>query len=308
MAVPEFSRFIRPALELLADGQPRHVNEIEAGIVPAFHLGQADLEDRTPSGSITRVRDRTQWALTYLRQARLIEPAGRGVSRITARGAEYLKRAPEVIKPALLEEFEEFRAFHRRSRPKGGNGAPTQEDAVAPPQPETPEEAIASAFVEHNAALAEQVLDRVKSMTPAFFERLIVQLMLKLGYGGIADDAGSTLGRSGDGGVDGVIKLDKLGLENVYLQAKRWGDGVVGRKEVQAFVGALSGQGASKGVFITTSTFSADARRYAADNKAFKLSLVDGRELSRLMMECDLGVALVLRYDVKRIDSDYFTE
>lgn len=145
-------------------------------------------------------------------------------------------------------------------------------------------------------------------MPPAFFEQLIVQLMLSLGYGGSVEDAGQTLGKSGDGGVDGVIKQDKLGLDNIYLQAKRWNEGTVGSKEVQAFVGALSGQGASKGVFITTSTFSKAAKDYTKLNHAFKVSLVDGLELARLMIDHNLGVSLVQRYDVKRIDSDFFTE
>jgi restriction system protein len=151
-------------------------------------------------------------------------------------------------------------------------------------------------------------LDRVKAMPPAFFEQLIVKLMLRLGYGGTADDAGQTLGKSGDGGVDGVINQDKLGLEKIYLQAKRWTDGTVGRPEIQRFIGALTGQHATKGVFITTSTFSQEAKEFARFVPNFKISLVDGVELARLMIEHNLGVALVERYEVKRVDSDFFSE
>lgn len=152
------------------------------------------------------------------------------------------------------------------------------------------------------------MLDQIRLLTPVFFEQLIVKLMLRLGYGGTADDAGQTLGKSGDGGVDGVINQDKLGLEKIYLQAKRWTDGTVGRPEIQRFIGALSGQGASKGVFITTSTFSQEAREFARIVPNFKISLVDGVELARLMIEHDLGVSLVERYEVKRVDSDFFSE
>lgn len=171
----------------------------------------------------------------------------------------------------------------------------------------TPEDAMDRAFREYDAALADEVLEAVKAMSPAHFERLIVELMLALGYGG-TEDAGRRLGGTGDGGVDGVIDQDKLGLDKVYLQAKRWADNTVGRKEVQAFVGALSGMGATKGVFITSSSFSAQAEAYTRDNKSFSLSLVSGLELAKLMIQHDIGVVMRQRYELKRLDSDYFGE
>lgn len=313
MPVPEFYRFIRPALALLADGQSRHLSDVENTLADQFQLSAEDREELTPSGRCTRVYDRTQWALTYLRQAKLVESAGRGVSRITARGMDYLKTCSETIRPIDLAVFPEFVAFQTRSRVAASNGqqAPPngeKSQVVSVAEKATPEEAMGAAYTALNSALAQDLLERVKAMPPVFFEQLIVKLMLGLGYGGTADDAGQTLGKSGDGGVDGVINQDKLGLEKIYLQAKRWTDGTVGRPEIQRFIGALSGQGASKGVFITTSTFSQEAKEFARFVPNFKISLVDGVELARLMIEHDLGVSLVERYEVKRVDSDFFSE
>jgi restriction system protein len=242
-----------------------------------------------------------QWALTYLRQAGLVETAGRGISQITPQGLHYLPRAPAAITPDDLMEFPEFVAFKQRTSrpPESGPGVVEQSAG-------TPEETIAAAYKEHSAALAEEVLVAVKAMSPARFERLIVDLMLAMGYGG-TEDAGRVLGRSGDEGVDGVIDQDKLGLDKIYLQAKKWTDAPVGRKDVQAFVGALSGQGAAKGVFITSSTFSQGAQEYARANKSFSISLVDGIELARLMIAHGLGVAVQETYVLKRVDSDFFT-
>lgn len=312
MSVPEFYRFIRPSLEALKDGQ--EISIVKMGEILAHNLGLTpeDVEELTASGATTRLKDRTQWALTYLRQAQLIEIAGRGISRITPRGLQYLPTAPQVIKTSDLLQFPEFAAFRQKSAPKS-NGIAIQEAqnknmVSSADEKTTPDDTIAAAYKEQKAELAQEILERVKEMPPAFFERLIVQLMLRLGYGSAVEDAGKTLGKSGDGGVDGVIKQDKLGLDNIYLQAKRWDESSVGSKEIQAFVGALSGHGASKGVFITTSSFTKAALDYARNNHAFKLSLVDGIELATLMVDHDLGVSLVSRYDVKRIDSDFFSE
>ncbi len=308
MPIPEFFHFFRPCLEMLADGQPHYWRDIESRLIERFHLTPEEQAELIPSGRKTRVADRVQWALTYLRQAGLAESTERGWNKITPRGSEYLRRAPALITPDDLMEFDEFAAFAARSRerraspavPLAASGSPV---AVV----RTPQEAIAAAYDEHNTALAQDALQRVKAMTPARFEKLIVDLMLGLGYGGTSG-SGRTLGRTGDEGVDGVINQDKLGLEKIYLQAKRWDTRTVGRVELQAFVGALNGQGATKGVFITSSTFSQEARDYAARTMNFKISLIDGLELARLMIENDLGVALEQRYDVKRIDSDFFLE
>jgi restriction system protein len=305
MAVPSFKYFIRPCLESLESGSVLHWKQVQDFCVDALGLTEEDLEELVPSGVRTRVADRVQWALTYLRQAGLIEKAGRGKTRITDTGLEYLPRAPEVITPSDLKR--EFPAFADFAARKSSNGEVSADAEVANADSDeaTPEERMSAAHAEHEDALAEEVLEAVRSMTPARFERLIVQVLLALGYGG-TEESGRTLGRSGDEGVDGVIDMDKLGLEQIYLQAKRWTDNSVGRKEVQAFVGALSGQGATKGVFITSSTFTQHAIDYARDIKTCSLSLVDGIELARLMIKNDIGVSTQHRYELKKLDSDFF--
>ncbi len=313
MPIPEFYHFIRPALELHKDGQPVSMKQVESALADKFSIPPEEREELLPSGRSTRLYSRVQWASTYLRQAKLLESVGRGVNKITARGTQFLQTAPAVIKPSNLAVYPEFVAFQQGSgivaNATSVQAISLATDIVASANDKvTPEESIEASYQTLKDALAQEILERVKAMPPAFFEQLIVQLMLSLGYGGSVEDAGQTLGKSGDGGVDGVIKQDKLGLDNIYLQAKRWNEGTVGSKEVQAFVGALSGQGASKGVFITTSTFSKTAKEYTKLNHAFKVSLVDGLELARLMIDHNLGVSLVQRYDVKRIDSDFFTE
>lgn len=303
MAVPDVQQFFRPILDIMADGKARNADELEDILAKQFRLSADDRTEMLPKVKRTRLRSNVLWALTYLRQARLVESVSRGVSKITKRGKDYVKRAPAYVGVRELKEFPELVDFLQRSRP-------IKKDATEPSEVEvtgkTPEESMEDAYQQHKAALAEQVLERVKGMQPSDFEQLIVDLMLRLGYGGAGMDSGKTLGKSGDSGVDGVIDQDKLGLDKIYLQAKRWTEGTVGRKEIQAFVGAISGQGAIKGVFITTSSFSKDAREYAERERNFKVSLIDGSELAGLMIEYDLGVALVGRYDVKRIDSDFF--
>lgn len=312
MAVPEFYHFIKPALALHKDGKPRPLQNIKAALAQELHLTTEDCAELTPSGSTTRFIDRVHWALTYLRQAGLIKSVARGITQITDAGLKYLPDSPAVIKPSDLKQFPAFVAFAT-----GSKAAKSSEPSVLPPNtpvplplPEqaTPEELVAETYATLRESLAEEVLERVKAMPPAFFERLIVQLMLRLGYGGGAAEAGEAIGKSGDGGVDGVINEDKLGLDKIYLQAKRWDNGTVGSKDVQAFVGALSGQGASKGVFITTSVFSKQAKDYVRSMHNFKVSLIEGIELARLMIDYELGVSLVQRYDVKRINSDFFAE
>lgn len=313
MAIPEFYYFIKPALELHKDGKPVSMKQAEGTLAELLSISPTDREEVLPSGRSTRLYSRVQWALTYLRQAKLLESVGRGINQITDRGREFLPTSPAVIRPSDLTKYPEFVKFQR------GNAALSSDPLIksadmlvdvsaVTSDTVTPEESIEAAYQTLKDALAQEILERIKAMPPAFFEQLIVQLMLSLGYGGTMSDAGQTLGKSGDGGVDGVIKQDKLGLDKIYLQAKRWTEGSVGSKDVQAFVGALSGQGASKGVFITTSTFSKAAKDYTKLNHAFKVSLVDGLELANLMVDHNLGVSLVQRYDVKRIDSDFFDE
>jgi len=313
MAVPEFFHFIRPTLESLADGEVRHWSELEPVLATRLGLTSQDLAEMLDSGTRTRVADRTQWALTYLRQALLVERAGRGRSRITERGRAYLMRAPEVVRPDDLREFPEFAEFQQRTSRSARSGARDAGSAGADgghaghDAHETPDARMESAYAEHQAALETELLAGVKGLTPADFERLIVQLMMRLGYG-LSGGAGRVTGGSGDGGIDGVIDEDKLGLDKIYLQAKRWSDATVGRQEVQRFVGALTGHGATKGVFITASQFSHGAEEYAEGLKQLTLSLIDGRRLVQLMAEHDLGVTPTRKFVLKRVDLDALSE
>lgn len=311
MPVPEFFHFMKPALRLLSDGNDYRNREIEILLARQLNLTEVEQQELLPRGGQTRLNNRVGWALTYLRQAKLVESVSRGVNRITVRGKEYLSSAPDVIQPADLRQFPEFVAFQsRNSTPiiNGGSGAVNSiSDTVTTPDV-TPDEKMEAAFQILNQSLAEELQVQLRTMTPSRFERLIVDLMIKMGYGGAGVDSGQTLGRSGDQGVDGVISQDKLGLDKIYLQAKRYNDQPVSRPDIQAFAGALAGQSAVKGVFITTSTFTAQAKQYAISTANFKISLIDGVELARLMIENDLGVSLVQRYDVKRVDSDFFSD
>lgn len=307
MAVPPFYFFLRPALEATASRDDLHWSEIAEHTVQRLNLTADDLTEMIPGGRKSRVDDRVSWALTYLRAARLLEKSGRGRTRITARGRFFLATAPDPIRTSDLEQYPEFVEFHRGSR-ESKRGRDNVPDNMVAANSETPLEMLQHAHDDLRNSLAQDILDRLKQVSPDRFERLIVDLMLRLGYGGTLEDAGMALGRSGDEGVDGVIKQDRLGLDNIYLQAKRWDNTTVGRKEIQAFVGALSGKGAGKGVFITTSTFSKEAIDYARNLQTPRLSLINGFELARLMIEHDLGVTLEQRFDVKRVDSDYFAE
>lgn len=265
-----------------------------------------------PSGTAPMFDNRVGWAKTYLKQAGLIDATRRGYFRITLRGSELLGTNPIQIDTSTLEKYQEFRAF--RSRRSEGNGAqqpdlpitlPSPSQITSSPAPEaTPEELFSQAYQRLRSNLEAEVLEQVKAATPAFFERLVIDLLVAMGYGGSRQDAGKAVGRSGDGGIDGIIKEDKLGLDVIYVQAKRW-EGTVGRPEIQKFAGALQGQRANKGVFITTSGFSREAHEYAGIIPS-KIILVGGEQLAALMVDHNVGVSPVSRFEIKRVDSDYF--
>lgn len=240
----------------------------------------------------------------------------RGVYRITDRGAQLISTCPDHVDSDALRQFPEFLEFiqsARRSDDRTTNlgnqpaAAPPRTTGSESPQMHlTPEEQIAASFSEINVHLAAELLERIKQGTPVFFENLVVELLLALGYGGSRQDAGQVVGRSGDEGIDGMINEDRLGLDTIYVQAKRW-DNTIGRPEIQKFAGALQGQRAKKGIFITTATFTRDAQAFASSIDS-KIVLVDGELLARLMTEHNVGVTTVAKYELKRIDSDYFAE
>lgn len=304
MAIPDFQTLMRPLLVLLSDGEEWSTRAIRSAFAKHFELTPEELEQRLPSGADLTFRNRVGWALTHVYQAALVERPRRGVYAITDRGRQVLTDTPESERVDLrvLSAFEEFRAF----RSQDGSPDPPLEIALvtSPDQAATPIEQIESAYRALRAALAPDVLDRVREQTPDFFEQVVLDVLQAIGYGGSREDAAQRLGRSGDGGVDGVIQEDKLGLDLIYVQAKRWAN-TVGRPEIQQFVGALNGQRANKGVFITTSNFSREATQFA-DAVNPRVVLVDGKELAELMLDHEVGVRSGTSYDIKRINLDYF--
>jgi restriction system protein len=297
MAIPNFQRLMLPLLRYLEDGRERSNQEICEALAEECGLTEQERDELLPTSRQPVFTNRVAWAKVHLKAARLIESPRRGVYKIAARGLEILRQKPERVDLRLLRTFAEYQEW-RTPRPDGE--VEKDEDAL------TPEEHLEYGYQKLRQDLASDLLRRVKDSSPAFFEKLVVDLLVAMGYGGSRPDAARTLGRSGDGGIDGVIKEDPLGLDVIYLQAKRW-DGTIGRPEVQKFAGALQGQRARKGVFITTSDFSKDAEEYAA-NIDSRIVLINGPHLAALMIDYGVGVTRAGSYQVLRIDSDYFDE
>lgn len=290
-------------LHIAGDGKEHSLAEARPRLAADFKLTQAEQEELLPSGRQSRFGNRVAWAKVYLEQAALVVSPRRGHFLISDRGREVLKSPPARIDIKFLEQYPEFVEFRTpKGKPEGSSGPAAPEALDA----QTPEEALEAAHAKMTATLASEVLARVKAGSSTFFERLVVELLLKMGYGGSRADAGQAVGKAGDEGIDGVISEDRLGLDIVYLQAKRW-DGSVGRPEIQKFVGALHGKRAKKGVFITTGSFSSEAVAYV-EHIDPKVVLIDGRRLAEFMIDFEVGVATIRTYHVKRVDSDYFDE
>jgi len=309
--IPDYESAMLPLLELSSDGAEHRFRDAVESLSIHFQLTDAERAEMLPSGTAPLFDNRVGWARTYLKQAGLLESLRRGYFRITARGKATLASQPKHIDTALLLQFEEFRAFRARRKEAGEASiseprevvVATPTDSDLPPQ-QTPEDMLASAYRRLRGDLELELLDQVKQTSPAFFERLVIDLLVSMGYGGSRQDAGRAIGKSGDGGIDGIIKEDKLGLDVIYVQAKRW-EGTVGRPEIQKFAGALQGQRANKGVFITTSSYSREATEYAGVISS-KIILVDGQQLASLMVDHNVGVSTVGMYELKRMDNDYF--
>jgi len=300
MPIPDYQSLMLPLLRLLGDGKEHRLRDVVSALEQQFGLTKEERKALLPSGQQPIFHNRVGWARTYLKNAGLLEAPRRGWMRITDRGLEVLKQKPERVDVNFLMQFEEFRTF-RSSRHR----APSASDA-ADIEGETPEELLANAYGIHKRSVLSELLELVKKASPEFFERLVVELLVKMGYGGSYQEAVQAIGRSGDEGVDGVIKEDRLGLDVIYLQAKRW-EGPVGRPELQKFAGALQGLRARKGVFITTSSFTRDAIDYA-DRLDIKIVLIDGQRLAELMFEYGVGVTTASTYAVKKVDHDFFLE
>ena len=266
-----------------------------------FGLSDEERRHLLPSGRQFTFVNRVGWAATYMRKAGLLETTRRGFFKISRRGLDVLAKNPSTINVKFLEQFPEFVEFKSIRNERNG------EDSDEAAETRTPEESLEGEYQKIRNNLASQLLERIKQASPAFFERLVVELLVKMGYGGSRSDAGKAVGKSGDGGIDGIIKEDRLGLDVIYIQAKRWDGNTVGRRDVQQFAGALQGQRASKGIFLTTSKFTNEAHDYVSKIGS-KIVLIDGEQLAQLMIDHNVGVSLSTTYEIKRIDSDYFTE
>lgn len=303
MAIPDYQTLMLPVLKLASDGKEHKFSQAVEELADEFNLATEERSELLPSGSQAVFNNRVGWARSYLKQAGLLASPKRGYFTITQKGIELLAKKPSKVDASVLEQYPEFIEF--KSRRKDKNENESQEEFLSEQESSlTPEDALASAYQKLRSALESEILSAVKEVSPSFFERLVVDLLVKMGYGGNRQDAGKALGKSGDGGIDGIINEDRLGLDVIYIQAKRW-EGAVGRPEIQKFAGALQGQRARKGVYITTSSFTKEAREYASLIES-KIILIDGENLSRLMAEHCVGVSIVGQYEVKKLDSDYF--
>src|SRR5208283_169842 len=300
--IPDYQTIMRPLLVEASDGKEHSLQDLTEALAGKFKLTDPEKLDLLPSGGQYIFHNRVGWARTYLKKVGLLSSPKRGTLQITERGLQVLKDHPERVDNKVLRQFPEFLEFQSA---KGD--APTDSEVNAASEQLDPQENIEAGYQRMHKQMSAELLTRIKSCSPAFFEQLVVELLLEMGYGGSRRDFGQAIGKPGDGGIDGVIKEDKLGLGAIYLQAKRWGDAQVGSKEIQAFVGALHGRKAHKGVFITTSSFSKPAYDYVREIQD-KVILIDGPTLADLLIEHGVGVSTVATYAVKKIDSDYFAE
>jgi restriction system protein len=306
MAIPDYQSIMLPLLKLAGDGQQHRFRDAVERLATQFSLTNDERSEMLPSGTALLFDNRVGWARTYLKQAGLVESQRRGIFCITDSGRKLLVENPSAIDVALLDRYSGFREFRsrRHNRDKSETVAESQESLIG--EKDTPEDSLADAYNNLRKSLEEDVLEQVYSSSPSFFEQLVVDLLVKMGYGGSRRDAGKAIGQSGDEGIDGIINEDKLGLDVIYIQAKRWKfDSTVGRPEIQKFAGALMGKRAKKGVFITTARFSRDAEEFANSIES-KVILIDGQRLATLMVDYNVGVATVGTYEVKKIDTDYF--
>lgn len=297
--IPDFQSIMLPFLKIISDGEEHTTIETNQKLAAHFNLTDEELDEYLPSGAQKTFPNRVAWTKSHLKMAGLLENTKRSSFRITEAGKRHLDTDPEEINLRLLKTIPAYQERTGRTRDEDSQADTDNSQAFA-----TPEEIIENSYLTIRKSLAQELLFKIKSSSPSFFEGLVVELLVKMGYGGTIKDAGRSIGRSGDEGIDGIIKEDKLGLDVIYVQAKRW-ENVVGRPEIQKFVGALAGQGAKKGVFITTSRYTNEARDYQPRNET-KIVLIDGEQLAELMIDHNLAVSTVNIFEIKRIDNDYF--
>lgn len=291
-----------PMLQMMSDGYEYETSQLNENLAQYFGLTETERHERLPSGRQTTLTNRVSWTVIYLYKTGLLEKVRRATYRIAKRGYDVLEENPKRVDLKYLARFPELEAFRRSSSQENGVTVETE----IRPSVQTPDEVFESAYQELHAKLAQDLLDRIKINTPQFFETLVIDLLIAMGYGGSRADAGTAIGRSGDEGIDGIIKEDRLGLDAIYVQAKRW-EGTIGRPLIQAFAGSLEGQRAKKGIFITTSQFSKDARDYVGRIEK-RIVLIDGEQLAQLMIEFGVGTSPKATYVLKKLDEDYFSE
>jgi restriction system protein len=303
MSIPDYETLMLPLLQIAAEMNGQEIPLVAAveQLATQFKLTTDERHELLPSGGTFKFSSRVSWARTYLQKAGLLEATKRGHFRITDRGSAILRTKPVRVDGNLLSQFEEFREFQGRKKERRTDKLQPSASGSA----ETPIESLATQYERLREALASEVLERVKKCSPQFFERLVILLLVRMGYGGSLKDAGQAIGKSKDGGVDGVIRQDKLGLDNIYIQAKRWSDKAVGSPDIDQFAGALSKMKATKGIFITTSNFTKDAR---ASVYSSRIILIDGIQLAGYMIDHGVGVSIASTYEIKKVDSDFFEE
>lgn len=305
MTIPDYKIFFKQFLQFASDEQEHSLRETINHLIKEFNFTEEEQKKLLPSGNQTIIDNRIGWARTYLKKAGLVEYTRRGYYKITKRGLNLIKTNPDTISIQTLMQYDEFKEFKNVSS-TSCNSEEVDKQELKCEEDSTPDEIIEKASQDIKNLLANDLLDKIKEKSPEFFEKLVVELLLKMGYGGSRKDAGEATRLTKDGGIDGIIKEDKLGLGSIYIQAKRW-EGTIGAPEIQKFAGALQGKRAKKGVFITTSNYSKEAREYVR-NIDSKIILIDGEYLTDLMIDHNVGVSVENTYEIKKIDSDYFED
>ena len=308
MAVPKYNEFFSPVLRALEDGQIKRALEIRKYALNYLNVSEEDRKQMLPSNTQRLVDNRATWAITYLCKANLIERVAKGKYKITNTGIQVLHEKKDHVELKDLYQFDSFRQFINTDTLSEEKKDLSKPSVLEDLQEGTPQDNLNASMEQINKELSANLLSEIMERSPAFFEKMVVQLLLKMGYGSALED-GFVTGCSGDEGIDGIIREDKLGFSSIYIQAKRWAeDKAIGRPEIQKFVGALAGQGAQKGLFITTGTFTKEARSYVEKQLSTKVVLVDGEKLTKLMIEYNLGVSVETDYTIKKIDTDFFSE
>ena len=304
MAIPTYEECMLPLMKIAEDGKEHLFREATDALINQFNLTEKEKQELLPSGSAFVINNRIGWARTYLTKAGLLLKTKRGYFRISEEGKKLLQKEPAFINTKMLKEYDAFNEFQTTKETDNSENNKTEHNIQ---QSITPHELLESGYLSIKNELADELLSTIKNISPSKFEKLVIDLLVKMGYGGSIKEAATVVGKSGDEGIDGIIKEDKLGLDVIYIQAKKWDSGTIGRPEIQKFAGALLGKKAKKGIFITTSTFTNEAKKYVTDIDA-KIILLDGKQLTELMIENNLDVSTQDVYTIKRIDSDYFEE